>query len=141
MQLIAETFRGIPLVFNWVESGKTPLFSLEEIHQLGFKLVLFSVSLLFAATHNVLALLDLLKQGQTPTAFAEHLVTSPSSPTTSGYRKFRRWNVVTAWFRRALPADRGDGGSATLAAKGTKQAYACGDAAGKIAVKQDPCPT
>ncbi|EFH90678.1 isocitrate lyase/PEP mutase family protein [Ktedonobacter racemifer] len=75
MQLIAETFQGVPLVFNWVESGKMPLLSLEEIDQLGFKLVLLSVSLLFAATHNVLALLDLLKQGQTPTAFGEHMVT------------------------------------------------------------------
>jgi 2-methylisocitrate lyase-like PEP mutase family enzyme len=75
MHSITEVFRGVPLVFNWVESGKTPLLSLEELHRLGFKLVLFSVSLLFAATHNVLALLDLLKRGQTPTAFAEQMVT------------------------------------------------------------------
>jgi hypothetical protein len=47
---------------------------LEEIDQLGFKLVLFSVSLLFAATHHVLALLDLLKQGQTPIAYGEHMI-------------------------------------------------------------------
>jgi len=75
MHSITEVFRGVPLVFNWVESGKTPLLSLEELHRLGFKLVLFSVSLLFAATHNVLALLDLLKRGQTSTAFAEQMVT------------------------------------------------------------------
>jgi 2-methylisocitrate lyase-like PEP mutase family enzyme len=75
MYLITETFRGIPLVFNWVESGKTPLLSMEEIQKMGFKLVLFSVSLLFAATHNVLSLLELLKQGQIPTDFADRMVT------------------------------------------------------------------
>jgi len=75
MLAITTTFRGIPLVFNWVESGKTPLLSLQEIHDLGFKMVLFSVSLLFAATHNILALLDVLKQGQTSTAFTSQMVT------------------------------------------------------------------
>lgn len=75
MLIVSETFRDIPLVFNWVESGKSPLLSLDEIHRLGFKLVLFSVSLLFAATYNLLALLELLKQGRTSTDFAEQMVT------------------------------------------------------------------
>lgn len=75
MLIVTDTFRDVPLVFNWVESGKTPLLSLDEIHYLGFKLVLFSVSLLFAATHNVLALLELLKQGRTSKDFAEQMVT------------------------------------------------------------------
>ena len=74
MLLVTETFRDIPLVYNWVESGKSPLLSLEELRRLGFKLVLFSVSLLFAATHNVLALLKLLKRGQTSTDFASQMV-------------------------------------------------------------------
>ncbi|QBD83499.1 isocitrate lyase/PEP mutase family protein [Ktedonosporobacter rubrisoli] len=74
IQKIAETFQGVPLVFNWVESGKTPLLPLEKIQQLGFKVIIFSVSLLFAATHNILALLDLLKRGETSAAFAEHMV-------------------------------------------------------------------
>jgi len=75
MFLVTETFRDIPLVFNWVESSKTPLLSLDELHRLGFKLVLFSVSLLFAATYNVLLLLELLKQGQTSASFASQMVT------------------------------------------------------------------
>ena len=75
MLIVTDTFRDVPLVFNWVESGKTPLLSLDEIHYLGFKLVLFSVSLLFAATHNILALLELLKQGRTSKDFAEQMVT------------------------------------------------------------------
>ena len=72
---IAQAFPGVPLLYNWAESGKTPLLSLEEIHALGFKLVIFPVSLLFAATHALLSLLEVLKQGQTPTAFVELMVT------------------------------------------------------------------
>ena len=75
LRTIAQAFPDVPLLYNWAESGKTPLLSLEKIHALGFKLVIFPVSLLFAATHTLLSLLEVLKQGQTPTAFAEHMVT------------------------------------------------------------------
>src|SRR3989454_6708791 len=75
LRTIAQAFPDVPLLYNWAESGKTPLLSLEEIHALGFKLVIFPVSLLFAATHALLSLLEVLKQGQTPTAFAELMVT------------------------------------------------------------------
>jgi 2,3-dimethylmalate lyase len=75
LRTIAQTFPDVPLLYNWAESGKTPLLSLEEIHALGFKLIIFPVSLLFAATRTLLDLLELLKQGKTPTAFAEHTVT------------------------------------------------------------------
>jgi len=75
LRTIAQAFPDVPLLFNWAESDKTPLLSLEETHALGFKLVIFPVSLLFAATRTLLDLLELLKQGQTPAAFAEHTVT------------------------------------------------------------------
>ncbi len=75
LQAIAQTFPDVPLLFNWAESGKTPPLSLEEIRTLHFKLVIFPVSLLFAATHAMLQLLELLRQGQTPTAFASQMVT------------------------------------------------------------------
>jgi len=75
LRTIAQAFPDVPLLFNWAESGKTPALSLDEIRSLGYKLVLFPVSLLFTATHAMLGLLELLKQGQTPAPFAEHMVT------------------------------------------------------------------
>ena len=75
LRSIAQAFPDVPLLYNWAESGKTPLLSLEEIHALGFKLVIFPVSLLFAATHALLDLLEVLKRGETPTARAEGTVT------------------------------------------------------------------
>lgn len=75
LQAIKQAFPGVPLLFNWAESGKTPLLSLPEIRDLGYKLVLFPVSLLFAATHAMLGLLEVLKRGETPAPFREHMVT------------------------------------------------------------------
>ena len=73
LQAIAQAFSDTPLLFNWAESGKTPLLSLNEIHTLGFKLVIFPVSLLFAVTHAMLALLEVLKQGETPAPFSSRM--------------------------------------------------------------------
>lgn len=75
LQTIVQAFPGTPLVYNWVQGGKTPLLSLEEIRTLGFKLVIFPVSLLFAATHTMLEMLQVLKQGHTPNAFTSSMVT------------------------------------------------------------------
>jgi carboxyvinyl-carboxyphosphonate phosphorylmutase len=72
LQAIKRTFPDTPLLYNWAESGKTPLLSLEEINAFGFKLVIYPVSLLFAATHTMLGLLKQLQQGKTPIASADH---------------------------------------------------------------------
>ncbi len=75
LRSITQTFPDVPLLFNWAESGKTPSLSLTEIRTLGFKLIIFPVSLLFAATYSMLKLLEILKQGETSTPFASHMVT------------------------------------------------------------------
>src|SRR6266704_2877115 len=75
LRAIKQTFPDVPLLYNWAESGKTPLLSLDEIHALGFRLVLFPVSMLFAATHAMLGLLQLLKQGETSAPYADRMVT------------------------------------------------------------------
>src|SRR5947208_10781325 len=74
LEAIVQAFPDVPLFFNWAESGKTPLLSLDEIRTLGFKIVIFPVSLLFAATHTMLGLLEVLKRGETPTPFHSHMV-------------------------------------------------------------------
>lgn len=75
LQAIKETFPDVPLLYNWAESGKTPLLSVQEIHALGFKLVIFPVSLLFAATHAMQQMLTRLKQGETSTSYTSQMVT------------------------------------------------------------------
>ncbi len=75
LRAIAQAFPDVPLLFNWAESGKTPPLPLEEIRALGFKLVLFPVSLLFAATHAMLGLLEVLKQGETSAPYHSQMAT------------------------------------------------------------------
>ena len=50
MQRIKSTFPEVPLIANMVEGGKTPELSLEQIDQLGFKIVLRPVTALLSAT-------------------------------------------------------------------------------------------
>src|SRR6266700_6444839 len=69
LRTIAQIFPDTPLLFNWAESGKTPALTLPEIQTMGFKLVLFPVSLLFAVTYAMRNMLEALKQGCDSAAF------------------------------------------------------------------------
>src|SRR5438874_1508276 len=89
LHAIAQAFPDAPLLYNWAESGKTPLLSLDEIRMLGFKLVIFPVSMLFAATHVMLELLELLKRGETPAAYAERMVTFSQFTQNIGLREIQ----------------------------------------------------
>ncbi len=75
LRTITQTFPNVPQLFNWADSGKTPPLPLDEIRALGFKLVIFPVSLLFIATRAMLTMLENMKQGETPTPLAEQMVT------------------------------------------------------------------
>jgi 2,3-dimethylmalate lyase len=75
LRAIKQALPDIPLLFNWADTAKTPPLPLDQIRDLGYKLVIFPVSLLFAATHAMLQLLEVFKQGQIPTEYADHMVT------------------------------------------------------------------
>ena len=94
---IAQTFPDVPLLYSWVGNDEALLLSLAELHALGFKLVIFPISLLFAATHAMLDLLGILKQGHVLSQFAERLVTFPQFTDLIGlpdiYALERRYNV------------------------------------------------
>lgn len=47
---VARTFPGTPLVANLVEDGKTPMLSPEAISQMGYKIALYPISALLAAS-------------------------------------------------------------------------------------------
>jgi methylisocitrate lyase len=51
-----------PLVANMMEGGKTPLLSAEELRKLGFRLVVFPLSALFATTYAVREAFQALKK-------------------------------------------------------------------------------
>src|SRR5260370_13011218 len=52
----ADAFPGVPLLFNWAEGGKTPPVSLARLQELGYRIVIFPVSTLLAASAAVRAI-------------------------------------------------------------------------------------
>jgi 2-methylisocitrate lyase-like PEP mutase family enzyme len=49
-------------VINLIHGGKTPLLSARRLHELGFKIVLYSTPALYAATHTMLGAMKLLRE-------------------------------------------------------------------------------
>jgi carboxyvinyl-carboxyphosphonate phosphorylmutase len=67
IEAAATAFPDTPLLFNWVEGGKTPPTSLARLTELGYRLVIFPVSTLLAATSAVQHALAGLAESGTPT--------------------------------------------------------------------------
>jgi 2,3-dimethylmalate lyase len=63
---VATAFPDTPLLFNWADGGRTPPLPLDRVRELGFALVLFPVTALFAATRAVQDALAELRARGTP---------------------------------------------------------------------------
>lgn len=66
--LIARTFAGVPLLFNWAEGGRTPPVDLPTLGELGFKLIIFPIGALLSAATAVRSFLATLRRDGTPRA-------------------------------------------------------------------------
>ncbi len=60
---------GIPLLANMIEGGKTPCLSANELEKLGFKICVFALSGLFAATKAIGDCFHFLKENGTTSGF------------------------------------------------------------------------
>jgi len=63
-----RAFPGVPLLFNWAEGGKTPPVSLARLRELGYRIVIFPISTLLAATAAMRHILQEIAQAGTPAA-------------------------------------------------------------------------
>ncbi len=59
----------VPLLANMIEGGKTPCLSARELEELGFKIVVFALSGLFAATKAIEDCFRFLKENGTTSGF------------------------------------------------------------------------
>ena len=66
IEAIARSFPDVPLLFNYAEGGKTPAVTHAFLRELGFKLVIFPLSVLLAATGAIRAALAQIKADGTP---------------------------------------------------------------------------
>jgi 2,3-dimethylmalate lyase len=75
IEAVAQAFPDVPLLFNWAEGGKTPAVSRELLRELGFRIVIFPIGTLLAATAAMRALLAQIKADGTPAAALSSLPT------------------------------------------------------------------
>lgn len=73
---IAAALPDVPLFANMIEGGKTPFLTGEELEKLGYKITVFPLSGLFAATQAMTACLRHLKEKGTTAGF-DNLVSFP----------------------------------------------------------------
>jgi 2,3-dimethylmalate lyase len=74
-QEVARAFPDVPLLFNWAEGGKTPPIGLDRLTELGYRIVIFPISTLLAATAAMRRILREIAQAGTPAAALDELPT------------------------------------------------------------------
>ena len=71
---VAEAFPDTPLLFNWVEGGKTPTMELERLKVLGFRLIIFPISTLLTATQAIREALTQIRAAGSPLPIMDQLL-------------------------------------------------------------------
>ena len=70
---VATELADVPLLFNWVEGGKTPPIPLGQIAEWGFALVIFPITTLLAATGAMQRTLAAIREHHTPIPILDDL--------------------------------------------------------------------
>jgi 2,3-dimethylmalate lyase len=70
-----RAFPGVPLLFNWAEGGKTPPIGLDRLRELGYRIVIFPIGTLLAATGAMRRILQEIATAGTPAAALRELPT------------------------------------------------------------------
>ena len=73
MKIIGKSINA-PLVANMIEGGATPVISKSKLHKMGFKIVLYPLSVLFSNTYSTLKLLQELKKSGTTKKLSKQIV-------------------------------------------------------------------
>ena len=73
MKKIGRSIKA-PLVANMIEGGATPMLSSQQLHKMGFNLILYPLSVLYANTFATLQILQELKKVGTTARLRKHLV-------------------------------------------------------------------
>lgn len=66
IEKVGKAFSGTPLLFNWLEGGKTPPVSYNFLRKLGFKIILFPLCTIFAANKAIREVLEGIRAERTP---------------------------------------------------------------------------
>jgi 2-methylisocitrate lyase-like PEP mutase family enzyme len=89
IETIAESLKGMPVLFNWAEGGKTPPVSLQRLRELGFRIVIFPVTTLLVAGQAIAKALQLLKEHGAPTAVMPQMTPFKEFVNSLGFAEIR----------------------------------------------------
>ena len=81
LRAVKEAIPDTPLFANMIEGGKTPLLSFEELQSLGYSMVVFPLTALFAATKAIARVYEELYRHKTTAAVTDDLI---------GFEEFER---------------------------------------------------
>lgn len=73
IETVATELRDVPLLFNWAEGGKTPPIEYGRLRELGFRIVIFPISTLLAATQAMRRALAEIRAAGTPLPIMDRL--------------------------------------------------------------------
>lgn len=90
LKAIAAAFPDAPLFANAIEGGKTPILSAAELEELGYKILVYALSGLFAATKAMMNCFQELKDTSTTSGFKE-LVNFQEFEQIINVPKYRQW--------------------------------------------------
>ena len=75
IEAAAAALPDVPLLFNWAEGGKTPPVSLDRLTELGYRIVIFPIGTLLAATAAMRRILKEIAAAGTPASLLGELPT------------------------------------------------------------------
>jgi hypothetical protein len=75
IEAAVSAFPDVPLLFNWAEGGKTPPVGLDRLTELGYRIVIFPIATLLAATAAIRQVLAEIATAGTPAAVLGELPT------------------------------------------------------------------
>ena len=73
IEQVARAF-DTPLLFNWADSGKSPLLPVERLAGLGYRLIIYPVSTLFAATKAMMGVVEEIRRSGTTHAYQDRMM-------------------------------------------------------------------
>jgi carboxyvinyl-carboxyphosphonate phosphorylmutase len=73
IEAVARAF-DVPLLFNWADSGKSPLLPVERLGALGYRLIIYPVSTLFAATKAMIGVVEEIRRSGTTHAYQDRMM-------------------------------------------------------------------
>ena len=88
LKIIAKSIDA-PLLANMVEGGKTPFLTVQELEEIGFKIVIYPRSAICAAAKAIQELMQLLKETGTTEGFLDRMITFEGHTMITGLARYK----------------------------------------------------